>query len=110
MGGIISGGKGPAVPSLLQNREAGGVKANTGLAKIIASLNKVREEVKALRKAISFLTRSLQTPSGIMAGLPRPAYTSAEEKEERRRRKEERRERRREKKRKREWREKRGRY
>ena len=54
MGGIIFGGRGPVVPSPLQDKEAGKVKANTGLIKIITGLNKVREKVKALRKVISF--------------------------------------------------------
>ena len=54
MGDIISGGRGPVVPFLLRNKEAGGVKANTGLIKIITSLNKVKEEIKTLRKVISF--------------------------------------------------------
>ena len=56
MGGVISGGKGPVIPSLLQNREAGKVKTNTGLIKIIASLNKIKEKVKTLREVISFFT------------------------------------------------------
>ena len=47
MGGVISGGKGPAIPSPLQNREAGKVKVNTGLIKIIINLNKVKKEIKA---------------------------------------------------------------
>ena len=58
MDGIISGGRNPAVPFPLQNKEAGGVKINTGLIKIIAGLNKVREKVKALREIVSFFTRS----------------------------------------------------
>ena len=29
MNGIISGGRGPVIPSLLQNKKAGGVKVNT---------------------------------------------------------------------------------
>ena len=41
VGGIISGGKSPVVPFLLQDREAGGIKANTSLVKIITGLNKV---------------------------------------------------------------------
>ena len=48
MGGIISGEKGPAIPSLLQNQEAGGIKINTGLIKIIIGFNKVKEKIKAL--------------------------------------------------------------
>ena len=48
MGGVISGGKDPAVLSLLRNREAGGVKINTNFIKIVVSLNKIKEEVKAL--------------------------------------------------------------
>ena len=48
MGNVISGGKGPVIPSLLQNREAGKVKININLIKIIAGLNKVREEIKTL--------------------------------------------------------------
>ena len=47
MGGIISGGRNPVIPSLLQNKEAGKAKANTNLIKIIAGLNKVKEEIKA---------------------------------------------------------------
>ena len=55
----MSGGKGPAVPSLLRNREAGGAKVNTGLIKIITGLNKVKEKVKTLREVISFFTWNL---------------------------------------------------
>ena len=54
VGGIISGGKNPAIPSLLRDREAGRVKANTGLVKIITSLNKVKEKIKTFREIISF--------------------------------------------------------
>ena len=54
MGGIISGGKNPVILSPLQNKEAGGIKVNTGLIKIITSLNKVKKEVKTLREIISF--------------------------------------------------------
>ena len=54
VGNIISGGKGPAIPSLLQNKKTGKVKINTSLIKIIISLNKIKEEVKALREIISF--------------------------------------------------------
>ena len=54
MGGIISGGKGPAIPSLLRDKEAGKVKVNTGLIKIITGLNKVREKVKTLWEIILF--------------------------------------------------------
>ena len=59
MGGVISSGKGPAILSLLQNKEAGGVKANIGLIKIIISLNKVKEKVKTLREIIFFFIRNL---------------------------------------------------
>ena len=59
MGGVISGGKGPIIPFLLQNREAGGVKANTGLIKVITGLNKVKKEIKALRETMSFFTQNL---------------------------------------------------
>ena len=48
VGGVISGGKNPAVPFLLRDKEAGRVKINTGLIKIIAGLNKVKEEIKTL--------------------------------------------------------------
>ena len=48
MGGIISGGRGPVIPSPLQDKEAGGAKINTGLTKIIIDLNKIREEIKTL--------------------------------------------------------------
>ena len=59
MGGIISGGRDPVIPSLLQNREAGKIKVNTSLIKIIINLNKIKKEVKTLRKVISFFTRNL---------------------------------------------------
>ena len=52
MGGAISGRKGPVVPSLLQNKKVGGAKVHTGFIKIITGLNKIKEKVKALRKAI----------------------------------------------------------
>ena len=58
MGGVISGGKNPAVPFLLRNKEAGGVKTNINLIKIIINLNKIKEEVKTLREIIFFFTRS----------------------------------------------------
>ena len=48
MGGVISGGKGPVILFLLRNKKAGGVKVNISLIKIIISLNKVKEEIKAL--------------------------------------------------------------
>ena len=59
MGGVISGGRSPAIPFLLRNKEAGGVKANTGFIEIIIGLNKVKEEVKTFREIISFFTWSL---------------------------------------------------
>ena len=55
-GGVISGGKNPAVPSLLRDKEAGGAKVITGFIKIITSLNKVKEKVKTTLKIISFFT------------------------------------------------------
>ena len=48
MGGITSGGKNPAIPSLLRDKKAGKIKINTGLIKIIINLNKVKEKVKTL--------------------------------------------------------------
>ena len=54
MGGVISSGRDPIIPSLLQDREVGKVKANTHLIKIIINLNKVREKIKTLREVISF--------------------------------------------------------
>ena len=54
MGGIISGGKGPVIPSPLRDKEAGWVKVNTGLIKIVTNLNKVKKEVKTLREIVSF--------------------------------------------------------
>ena len=54
MGSVISGGKGPAVPFSLRDKEAGGVKVNIGLIKIIISFNKVKEKVKTFREVISF--------------------------------------------------------
>ena len=59
MGGVISGGKGPVILFPLQNKEAGGAKVNTGLTKIIAGLNKVKEEVKTLREVMRTFTRNL---------------------------------------------------
>ena len=59
VGGVMSGGKGPAIPSLLRDREAGKAKTNINLIKIITGLNKVKEEIKTLREAISFFTRNL---------------------------------------------------
>ena len=59
VGGVVFGGRGPVVPSLLRNKEAGGVKINTGLFKIVIGLNKVKEEVKAFREIIFFFIRSL---------------------------------------------------
>ena len=54
VGGVISGGKGPAIPSPMRNKKAGKVKINTGLIKIITGLNKVKEKIKTLREIISF--------------------------------------------------------
>ena len=54
VGGIIFGGKGPAILSLLRNKEAGGVKVNTGFVKIVINFNKVKEEIKTFREVISF--------------------------------------------------------
>ena len=45
----MSGGKGPAVLSLLRNKETGGVK-------VFITFNKVREEVKTLREVIRVFT------------------------------------------------------
>ena len=59
MGGVVSGDKGPAIPSLLQDKEAGKAKVNISFIKIIASLNKVMEEIKALREIMRAFTRSL---------------------------------------------------
>ena len=69
MSGVISGGKDPAVPFLLRNKEAGGAKVNTGLIKIIINLNKVKEEIKTFQKIIRIFTRSLSTPSRIGVGF-----------------------------------------
>ena len=48
-GGVISGGKGPVIPSPSQNKEAGRIK-------VLTALNKVREEVKAFREAMRAFT------------------------------------------------------
>ena len=53
-GGAMSGGKGPAILSILRNKEASGVKIIISLIKIIANLNKVKEKIKTLREVISF--------------------------------------------------------
>ena len=54
VGGVVFGGRNPAVPFPLQDKEAGGVKVNISLIKIVIGLNKVKEEVKTLREIISF--------------------------------------------------------
>ena len=54
VGSVMSGGKGPVIPFPLQNKEAGGVKANTNLTEIIINLNKVKEKIKTFREIISF--------------------------------------------------------
>ena len=59
MGGIIFGGKNPAILSLLQNKKAGKVKVNINLIKIIINLNKVKEKIKPFREVISFFTWNL---------------------------------------------------
>ena len=59
VGGVVSSGKGPVIPFLLRNKEAGGVKVNTGLIKVITGLNKVKEKVKTFREVISFFTWNL---------------------------------------------------
>ena len=59
MGGTVSGKKSPVILSLLRNKEAGGVKINTGLVKIITGLNKVKKEIKTLRETVSSFTRNL---------------------------------------------------
>ena len=59
MGNIISGGKSPAIPFLLRNKETGKVKINTDFIKIVINFNKVREEIKTLWEVISFFIRSL---------------------------------------------------
>ena len=55
MGNIISGGKGPVVLFLLQNKKIGKVKINTGLIKIIAGFNKVKKRLKPSGKLYPFL-------------------------------------------------------
>ena len=50
----MSGGKGPVIPFPLRDKEAGGVKVNTGLIKVITGLNKVKEEVKTFWEVIFF--------------------------------------------------------
>ena len=54
MGGVIFGGRNPVILFLLRDKEAGKVKANINLIKIIVNLNKVREKVKALWEIIFF--------------------------------------------------------
>ena len=50
----MSGGRGPVVLSPLQNKEAGRVKINISLIKVVINLNKVKKEVKTLQEVISF--------------------------------------------------------
>ena len=54
MGGIIFGEKNPAVPFPLRNKEAGRIKVNTNLIKIVIYLNKVKKKIKTLREIIFF--------------------------------------------------------
>ena len=56
MGGVISGKKNPAVPFPLQNKEAGKIKANINLIKIITGFNKIKKEIKTLREVIFSFT------------------------------------------------------
>ena len=55
MGGIISGGKNPVIPFLLRDKEAGRVKANTGLIKIIININKIKKRLKPFGRLYPFL-------------------------------------------------------
>ena len=48
------GGRNPIIPFPLRNKEAGGVKVNTGLIKIITGFNKIKEKVKTFREVIFF--------------------------------------------------------
>ena len=50
----MSGGRGPVILFLLQNREAGRAKANINLIKIIIGLNKVKKEIKNLSEGYIF--------------------------------------------------------
>ena len=59
MGGIIFGGKNPVIPFPLRDKEAGKVKTNTDLIKIVINLNKIKEKIKTLREIIFFFTRNL---------------------------------------------------
>ena len=56
MGGVISGKNNPVILSPLRNKEAGRVKVNTNLIKIIINLNKIKEKVKTLREIQFFFT------------------------------------------------------
>ena len=58
MGGVISGRKNPVIPFLLRDKEAGGVKVNINLIKIIINLNKIKEKVKTLREVMFFFIRN----------------------------------------------------
>ena len=55
----MSGGRGPVILSLLRDKKADEAKVNTGLIKIIISLNKVKEEIKTFREVIFFFIWSL---------------------------------------------------
>ena len=59
MGGVISGGRDPVILFLLQDREAGKVKINTGLIKIVINLNKIRKKIKTLWEIIFFFIWNL---------------------------------------------------
>ena len=53
MGGVMSGGRGPVILSLLRNKEVSGAKIIINLIKSVPGLNKVREKIKTLWEMIS---------------------------------------------------------
>ena len=65
VGNIISGGKGPAIPSPLQNREINRVKANTGLTKVVINLNKLRRRLKPSGRLYPLLLRVYKLRVGL---------------------------------------------
>ena len=59
VGGVVSGGRNPVIPSLLRDKEAGRVKVHTSFIKIVINFNKVKDKVKTFLKIISFFIRNL---------------------------------------------------
>ena len=81
--GSISGGKGPAVPSSLRDREL-------NRAKVITNLIKIKEEIRSLWKGINAFIKTVLSLCKKVAALSRPIYISISKEKKRRRKREKR--------------------